>query len=53
MTFAQIEEAYSNYEKIEAQLTPEQRINYLRGFQELIRLFKSNMALEAMLEAVE
>lgn len=53
MKFENIEEAYSNYEAIEPYLTNEQKLNYLRGFQELIRLYKSNIALEAVEEVLE
>ena len=38
----------AKYEEIEAYLTDEQRLNYLRGFEELIRLYKSNIVLETI-----
>lgn len=50
MTFTQIEEAYQNYVEIEYQLTPEERLKYLKGFQELIKLFKLNTELELLNE---
>ena len=53
MSFTEIENSYNNYLLIEDQLTSEERLRFLRGYQELIRLYKSNMALEAVLEVIE
>ena len=33
-------------------LTPEERLKFLRGYQELIKLYKLNMALEAVEENI-
>lgn len=52
LTFSQIEESYNNYLEIESQLTPEQRLNYLKGFQELFKLYRLNTELEALDEAM-
>lgn len=52
MSFTQIEEAYENYLAIEPYLSDKDRLNYLKGFQELIKLFKLNMALEAVEESM-
>lgn len=52
MTFTQIEEAYNNYLSIENQLTAEERMHYLKGFQELIKLYRLNAALEAVEESM-
>lgn len=52
MKFENIEESYNNYLEIESQLTPEQRLNYLKGFQELFKLVKLNVELEAMADAM-
>lgn len=52
MKFEQIEEAYSNYEAIEPYLTNEQKMHYLKAFQELIKLFKLNISLEDMAETM-
>ena len=52
MTFTQIEEAYNNYLAIEPYLSDKDRLNYLKGFQELIKLFKLNVELEAVEESV-
>lgn len=48
MSITEIKEAMEKYEEIEAYLTDEQRLNYLRGFEELIRLYKSNIVLETI-----
>lgn len=48
MSINEIKEAMAKYEEIEAYLTNEQRLNYLRGFEELIRLYKSNIVLETI-----
>lgn len=50
MTITQIEEAYSDYLNIESQLTDVEKMRYLKGFQELIKLFKLNVELEKMSE---
>ena len=52
MKFENIEESYNNYLLIENQLTPEERLKFLKGFQELIKLFKLNMSLEDMAETM-
>lgn len=52
MSYQEIEKAYSNYCEIESQLTAEERVRYLKGFQELFRLFKLNVELEKMEEAM-
>lgn len=48
MSFTQIEEAYNNYLAIEPYLSDKDKLNYLKGFQELIKLFKLNVELETM-----
>lgn len=48
MSINEIKEAMAKYEEIEAHLTDEQRLNYLRGFEELIRLYKYNLVLETI-----
>lgn len=48
MSFNEIEASYNNYLLIENQLTPEERLKFLKGYQELIKLFKLNLALEAV-----
>lgn len=48
MEFTQIEKAYENYLAIEPYLSDKDRLNYLKGFQELIKLFKLNVELETM-----
>lgn len=50
MKFENIEESYNNYLSIENQLTPEERLKFLKGFQELIKLYKLNAALDAVEE---
>lgn len=52
LTFSQIEESYNNYLEIEPYLSDKDKLNYLRGFQELIRLYKSNAVLEAVDESM-
>lgn len=52
MSFTQIEEAYGRYLEIEPYLSNEERLNYLKGFQELIKLFKLNISLEDIAEAL-
>ena len=52
MKFENIEESYNNYLLIENQLTPEERLKFLKGFQELIKLYKLNMSLEDMAETM-
>lgn len=48
MSFTEIEASYNKYLEIENQLTPEERIRFLRGYQELIKLYKLNVELETM-----
>lgn len=48
MEFKEIEASYERYLSIENQLTPEERLKFLKGYQELIKLFKLNMVLETM-----
>lgn len=48
MSFSQIEEAYNNYLSIEPYLSDKDKLNYLKGFQELIKLYKLNIELEIM-----
>lgn len=48
MSFEQIEIAYSNYCEIENQLSVEERLRYLKGFQELFKLYKLNTELEKL-----
>lgn len=50
MEFREIEASYERYLEIENQLTPEERLKFLKGYQELIKLFKLNTALEAVEE---
>jgi hypothetical protein len=52
MKFENIEESYNNYLLIENQLTLEERLKFLKGFQELIKLYKLNMSLEDMAETM-
>lgn len=52
MEFREIEASYERYLEIENQLTPEERLKFLKGYQELIKLFKLNTALEAVSEAM-
>ena len=52
MSFENIEEAYNNYLAIEPYLSNNDKLNYLKGFQELIKLYKLNMALEAVEENI-
>lgn len=52
MEFREIEASYERYLSIENQLTPEERLKFLKGYQELIKLFKLNMALEAVDESM-
>lgn len=52
MSFNEIEKAYDNYLEIESQLTAEERMHYLKGFQELIKLYRLNTALEAVDESM-
>lgn len=52
MSFENIEKAYENYCSIENQLTAEERLHYLKGFQELIKLYKLDLALEAVEEGM-
>ena len=47
LTFSQIEESYNNYLEIEPYLKDKDRLNYLRGFQELIKLYKLSVELDA------
>lgn len=48
MSFTEIEASYNKYLEIENQLTPDERIRFLRGYQELIKLYKLNVELETM-----
>ena len=52
LTFSQIEESYHNYLEIEPYLSDKDRLNYLRGFQELIKLYKLSVELEAVEETM-
>ena len=52
MEFREIEASYERYLSIENQLTPEERLRFLKGYQELIKLFKLNMALEDVEESI-
>ena len=52
MKFENIEESYNNYLAIEPYLSDKDKLNYLKGFQELIKLFKLNIALEAVEESM-
>lgn len=52
MKFENIKASYERYLEIENQLTPEERLKFLRGYQELIKLYKLNMALEAVEENI-
>lgn len=52
MSYQEIENSYNNYLTIESQLTPEERLRYLKGFQELLKLYKLSVELEAMEEAI-
>ena len=52
MSFTEIEASYNKYLEIENQLTPEERLKFLKGYQELIKLFKLNMALENIVEDI-
>ena len=52
MSFENIENSYNNYLKIENQLTPEERLRFLRGYQELIKLYKLSVELEALEETM-
>lgn len=52
MKFENIEASYERYLEIENQLTPEERLKFLRGYQELIKLYKLDMALEAVEEKI-
>ena len=52
MSFNEIEASYNNYLLIENQLTPEERLKFLKGYQELIKLYKLNLALEAIEENI-
>ena len=48
MSINEIKEAMERYEEIEAYLTDEQKLTYLKGFEELIKLYKSNLVLETI-----
>lgn len=52
MKFENIEESYNNYLSIEDQLTPEERLKFLKGYQELIKLYKLSVELEALEETM-
>lgn len=52
MSFTEIEKAYENYCSIENQLTTEERLHYLKGFQELFKLYRLNTSLESMAEEI-
>jgi hypothetical protein len=52
LTFSQIEESYNNYLEIEPYLSDKDRLNYLKGFQELFKLYRLNIALEAVEENI-
>lgn len=52
MEFREIEASCERYLSIENQLTPEERLKFLKGYQELIKLFKLNMALENIVEDI-
>lgn len=52
MKFEDIEEAYNNYLAIEPYLSNKDKLNYLKGFQELIKLYKLDLAIEAVEESM-
>ena len=52
MTYMQFEESYNNYLAIEPYLSDKDKLNYLKAFQELIKLFKLNISLEDMAETM-
>lgn len=52
MSFTEIENSYEKYLEIESQLTPEDRLKFLKGYLELIKLYKLNTALEAVAETM-
>lgn len=52
MSFTDIEAAYDRYLEIEPYLSDKERLNYLKGFQELIKLFKLNVSLEDIAEVL-